>query len=304
MLLLNQIREDSKKSPMESLKSLHWIRCRYARNDSASYLMRLHTLSHEVVEMFIHNHADLNAEIDEVADAVAARRSWIPLAKADLANLERAIVRHEGEKVHTLCLSLKNEGAGIGSHLLAPLVADVERFYDASDTKGALELALEIEDRLQRASISIDHHLLRFSHAAAAYERAQSGGSHQVHRLYSADIHRMAQRFGGNVDVAYAFVRERAIPELRTRFLDLRSAMTRGARSEVAEHCERIREISTTIGARRVLAEVNLIERSFDRGQSHYAVAFYRDALTELQAVIGWTTERRAGLPETTTPTR
>ena len=251
--------------------------------------------------MFVHNNLTAAAEIDEIADAVAARQRWIPLAKADLANLERAIVRHEGEKVHTLCRALENEGAGIGSHLLAPLVEDVERCYDADDTKGALELALEIEDRLQRASASIDHHLLRFSHAAAAYERAQNAGVQQIHRLYSADVHRMAQRFGGNVEAAYAFVRGRAIPELRKLFLDLRSAMTRGARTEVAEYCERIREISTTIGARRVLAETNLIERSYDRGQNHYAEAFYRDALAELQAVGGWTSERRATAAAATT---
>ncbi len=254
--------------------------------------------------MFVQNHAGTDAQLHEIADAVAARQNWIPLANADLAGLERAILRHEDDKVHRLCRALERESLGLGSHLLAPLVEDVERLYDADDTKSAIELALEIEDRLQRAASSIDHHLLQFSHAAAAYERAQNAGNHQIHRLYSADVHRMAQRFGGNVDAAYAFVRERAIPELRKLFVDLRSAMARAARTEVAENCERIREISTTIGARRVLSEVNLIERSYDRGHGHYAEAFYRDALVELQAVSGWASERRATNIAATTPPR
>ncbi len=232
------------------------------------------------------------SEMLELNAAVEARNRKLPLIKAEVANLERAILRHEGARVHALCRTIEDEGKSLGSHALAPLIEDVERFFDADDTKGAVELAQDIEDRLQRAMSSIDHHVIQFSRAAAAYQRTQEVTGVLQHRLFTTDIHRFVERFRGDVDAAYRFVKERALPELQRLFLDLRSAMRRGARGEVAEHCERIREISTTIGARRVLAEINLVERSYSQGHTQYADAFYRDALQELQAVSGWVAHR------------
>ncbi len=224
---------------------------------------------------------------------VVARKRCLSVMKAEVAELERAILRHEGLRVHQLCRRIEREGADLGSRALAPLIEDIERFYDAADTKSALELAQDIEDRLQRAMSSIDNHIVQFSRAAAAYQHTQDTSRVHPHRLFTADIHRFVERFGGDFDAAYDFVRNRALPELQRLFLDLRSAMRQSMQTKVAEYCERIREISTTIGARRVLAEINLVERSCAQGHTQYADAFYRDALQELQAVSGWLSERR-----------
>ncbi len=244
--------------------------------------------------MMIHQENDPAAtrEIPEMLSAVVARKRLIPLIKAEVANLERAILRHDGMRVHTICRTIEDKGKSLGSHALVPLIEDVKYLYDTDDTKGAVELAQDIDERLQRAMSSIDHHVIQFSRAAAAYQRTQEVTGVLQHRLFTTDIHRFVERFRGDVDAAYGFVKERALPELQRVFLDLRSAMRRGAREEVAEHCERIREISTTIGARRVLAEINLVERSYSQGHTQYADAFYRDALQELQAVSGWVAHR------------
>ncbi|MDH2908528.1 MAG: hypothetical protein PXZ07_00250 [Candidatus Eremiobacteraeota bacterium] len=245
--------------------------------------------------MMIHQNesSGSSGEVSEIASAVAARKRWLPVIEADLVNLERAILRHEGPRVHELCRAIEEEGGKLGSQALAPLIDDVERYYDAADTKSAVELTHDIEARLQSVMTSIDRHIGQFSRAAAAYRRAQEAADVAPHRLFTPDIHRFVERFGGDFDAAYGFVRNRALPELQRLFLDLRSAMRRGAREEVSEHCERIREIATTIGARRVLAEINLVERSYAEGHANYADAFYRDALQELQAVSGWLSERR-----------
>ena len=232
-------------------------------------------------------------ETIELNAAVDARNRKLPFIKADVANLERAILRHEGARVHALCRAIEDEGKSLGSQALAPLINDVKRFYDTKDTKSALELAQDIEDRLQRAISSIDRHIVPISRAASAYQRTQAVTGVLPHRLFTADIHRFVERFRGDADAAYGFVKDRALPELQRLFLDLRSAMRRGVREEVAEHCERIREISTTVGARRVLAEINLVERSYALGHTQYADAFYRDALQALQAVNGWVVNRR-----------
>ncbi len=254
----------------------------------------MHDKDRRIAIIMIHQQNDPNVatEIPGLMSLVEARKRQIPLVKADVVNLERAILRHQGTRVHALCRAIEDEGKGLGSHALAPLIEDIERFYNADDTKGAVELAQDIEDRLERAMSSIDHHIVQLSRAAAAYQRTQDITGVPPHRLFTTDIHRFVERFHGDVDAAYGFVKERALPELQRLFLDLRSAMRRGARGEVAEHCERIREISTTIGARRVLAEINLVERSYAQGQMQYANAFYRDALQELQAVNGWVVDR------------
>lgn len=232
-------------------------------------------------------------ESSAASTAVVARKRWLPRMKANVLELERAILRHEGARVHHLCRTIEQEGGNLGSRALTPLIEEIERFYDAADTKSAIELAQDIEERLQSAMSTIDHHIVQFSRAAATYRRTQEAARVRPHRLYTSDIHRFVERFGGDSEIAYGFVRNGALPELQRLFLDLRSAMRQGSRANVAEYCERIREIATTIGARRVLAEINLVERSYAHGQTQFAEAFYRDALQELQAVNSWLSERK-----------